>query len=693
MARIETYGSDTFITAFDKVIGTDADSNKASKNYEMGAIRDYVVSGLPPNGGLLKVTHVIQDTPIEDVETPEDLLNQLAIPLDVVEFEIVIVTLTFNDSNDNDRLKTRKFLLNRMMVTFGVGEIDQAISNDFILIEKEDVDLVGAISNALLSIGDEGYDVYKGYNSDKHEIRKIKSSTLEGSIDGDSVKLEIPSSMIDASTKTLTSIGDAGEDVYKGLNGNNHEIRKIKSDTLLVSIDGDAIKIESEEVDLGGVRNFYVNNQYTGDEELGTIAKPYKTVDLAVTDYIGSGNIYTPEFENSRIIVQSSNSNYSFTKPLNIQNLKFEVQSGATARYIGSQEYMCDLRELLTHVDYDSSINLLVEFYGDGAILSLDKGLLYARGSEGYSLTNYSSINIYDNITLKHSYKTVEGIKIPKTVGGTDYYEVNGVPTVFSTNEANIQPAIVCDGDNLVSVNIAVIGSMVLEVTNQIGVLVKNEGYLFKNATTTGNVTIKTLAHYAPKVGVNVNITVNELIPNSLFNFIRLEDGSVYLSELQTSIGNMTDLGSNMESIIYVGEPIVASINYLTLLKGVAISGSEAENFIDNDCSASSHMTSISNFTSQGGSNSYFYKNSHVDLETKLTMNNCTLDKSISSNIDLTRSNLISVNNIIESQIVHSLRSFSDRVTAAATLPVGGIFINTNSDNVDDSTHFIDTVI
>ena len=235
MARIETYGRDSFITAFDKVIGTDQDSGRATKNYEMRDIRDYVVSGLPPNGGLLKITHVEQNTPIEDIETPEDLLNSLAVPLDVVEFEVVIVSLTFNDSLDNDREKTRKFLLNKMMVTYGLGEALQATSSDFILIEKEDVDLIGAISSAVLSIGDEGLDIYKGYNSDKHEVRKIKSDSLELSVDGDSIKAEIPQSIIDSSEETIDSIGDEGVDVYKGLNASSHEIRKIKSDLIFLT--------------------------------------------------------------------------------------------------------------------------------------------------------------------------------------------------------------------------------------------------------------------------------------------------------------------------------------------------------------------------------------------------------------------------------------------------------------------------
>lgn len=138
MARIETYGSDNIISSTDKVIGTDSDSNKATKNYEMGAIRDYVISGLPPSGGTFAITTITQDTPLVGIETPEDLVNQLDPNVVVADYEMVFVVLTFNDSTDNNTEKTRTFVFKQVGTTVGLGQTP-TVSNDYLLINETEV--------------------------------------------------------------------------------------------------------------------------------------------------------------------------------------------------------------------------------------------------------------------------------------------------------------------------------------------------------------------------------------------------------------------------------------------------------------------------------------------------------------------------------------------------------------------------
>ncbi len=154
MARIETYGSDNFITHLDKVIGTDQDSNKATKNFEMGAIRDYVVAGIPPGeGGTFKITTITQETPLSNIETPEDFINQLEPTVVVAKYEIVFVVLSFNDSSDNNTEKKRTFVLKKVNTTIGLDE-EETTSSDFLLLNEEKPSKLLKVFKEKISVSD-----------------------------------------------------------------------------------------------------------------------------------------------------------------------------------------------------------------------------------------------------------------------------------------------------------------------------------------------------------------------------------------------------------------------------------------------------------------------------------------------------------------------------------------------------------
>ena len=206
MARIETYGRDTVVTGLDKVIGTDRESGKATKNYEMSAIRDFVLEGASPEvGGQLKITSVIQDTPIPSTESPEVLLNNLDPVIEISKYEILIVRLSFNDSNNEGKLTKNVYLFNKVDVIVGFEEYDSTI-NDFILLSSDveaseviptepttvsSVDLNVETTNSNVAIDTDGLIestgsgevLYKGYESNKHKFKSIKST--DGSVDVD----------------------------------------------------------------------------------------------------------------------------------------------------------------------------------------------------------------------------------------------------------------------------------------------------------------------------------------------------------------------------------------------------------------------------------------------------------------------------------------------------------------------------
>jgi hypothetical protein len=93
MARIKTYAIDTLISDNDIVIGSDNDNFDQTKNYQVSALREYVLSGLDPEtGGNLKITTIVDNDSEET--TPEDYFNNSETPIIVLHYEIVFLILT-----------------------------------------------------------------------------------------------------------------------------------------------------------------------------------------------------------------------------------------------------------------------------------------------------------------------------------------------------------------------------------------------------------------------------------------------------------------------------------------------------------------------------------------------------------------------------------------------------------------------
>jgi hypothetical protein len=75
MAKISTYTTDTVISASDKLIGTDADSSNATKNFLVSDISAYISSGIATN---LAVTNVLNATDTNN-QTPSGLDTPLQV--------------------------------------------------------------------------------------------------------------------------------------------------------------------------------------------------------------------------------------------------------------------------------------------------------------------------------------------------------------------------------------------------------------------------------------------------------------------------------------------------------------------------------------------------------------------------------------------------------------------------------------
>ena len=101
MAKISTYTTDTVISASDKLIGTDADSSNATKNFLVSDISAYISSGIATN---LAVTNVLNATDTHN-QTPSGLDTPLQVTFGIAQgtgTDPVMVdvsgNITFNES-------------------------------------------------------------------------------------------------------------------------------------------------------------------------------------------------------------------------------------------------------------------------------------------------------------------------------------------------------------------------------------------------------------------------------------------------------------------------------------------------------------------------------------------------------------------------------------------------------------------
>jgi hypothetical protein len=639
MARIETYGNDNKVTGFDKVIGTDVDKNKMTKNYLMKDIREYIFDGASPEvGGKLKITNVVQDTPIPGTETPEALLNNLDPILEVSKYEVLVVSLAFNDSNNEGVLTNNVYLFNKTDIVVGFQQYEST-SADFILLSSSTDN-----SNLVESVGNGDIEVYKGFDA----------------------------------------------------TDNKHQIRNIKSDTLLITIDGDAIKIEAEEVDLGGVRSFFVNNKYTGEDELGTVAKPYKTLDGAISAFIGNGNTIEPQFFDSRIIVQASATQEQFTSDLSIIGLKIEVQDGANIRYIGSENYMIDTRKIINNSNFVDK-TFRIEIYGDGIITS-NKGIIYSKGSESLDFIRYNVI-IYGSISFSSYYKisTDDLVTIPVTKGTTEpVIQTQNFDALFFNGDVMEFPVFVCDGDNSISSNISfgVGAKPSFRVGTQVFLNVKNKGYFdgFNAEDIRFGYSQNNIGHYGGLDESVQNGESNVLLPNENINFIRLDSGFVRINNFfATTAGTRTQV----KNLFRVSDNTSGDTTNLIIQGGEFFSNVQVDALISLESSINTYIFNDL-FVNGASPLNFTIEYTGSGTLTNAEINNCNISK-ISDNIDLTKGNSTNVSNRISSRIVESLRSYQDRSNAESDSnnTIGTKFINRNGGDLssDTSTWFIDVTM
>jgi hypothetical protein len=492
--------------------------------------------------------------------------------------------------------------------------------------------------NLYLNIGT-GAELWKQVNTlSQAEFRTIVSSNASLTITQNADEIDIVTAVEDT---TASNVG-TGEGLFKQKVGADLEFKTIVSDTLDITQNGaDEVQIEYND-SFNNLPRYIVNNLYVGSEELGTAAKPFKTIAAALTEFIGTGDANNPENAGATIIVQEGNT-YTHTGHFSYRDLNMIFEENVEVTHNPSTGgYFCDLDSVTTtgfgtrnkfEVKSGAEITLTergfrnigsiqgstypkeIEVTGSGRItLSGARQAGYALiecntgNSSGYNMPAYQNFTA-EGVTLKSTYK--------------DVYNVGRDADVVFIN---------C------TVRHSDVGTVIDDVSesfNQTGGEVtfrKSDIFIVGDDRTNGFTLTKD-----PSFNCSLVIDRSRLVfPGNITNLFVNKSSATNYPSLEVTFFSMTDsnaITNIFDSPFVWQEDIV--FKYNTFYSG-------------------------------------------------------TLDD---TKVDLTNNNTTSVSNNISGQQVLSLQSFADRTTAALSLGTGAVFVNTNSSNPDPATHFIDMVI
>jgi hypothetical protein len=185
-------------------------------------------------------------------------------------------------------------------------------------------------------------------------------------------------------TLDLFSLGD-GIPVYKGYNDteNRHEFLSVASNSILITTDGNRLVFELPSVFEG--TDYYVNSNYIGDEETGSVSKPFKSLLKCIDKILNRGSENSPSVNSGlpynkwdnrgmviRVIIQSY---VQINENLAINDVVYFLDNNSVIEVPGTNttlERVFDMQELVTGCPKDGSNrlthNLSVFLRGTGRI-------------------------------------------------------------------------------------------------------------------------------------------------------------------------------------------------------------------------------------------------------------------------------------------------------------------------------------
>lgn len=416
--------------------------------------------------------------------------------------------------------------------------------------------------------------------------------------------------------------------------------KRIASDSLIITETDGTINIETPTI--VDIPRFIVNSASQAPTEDGTISKPFKTIQGALTAFVGTGTAIAPQFAGAEVVIQKG-LGYSFTGNFNYNSLTIILEESTS---IDSNpavgDFICDYDALS---DTSSSIKIIIK--EDASIILQKSGF---RNSGTTTATN----NFANSKSIS----------------------ISGMGSIRQVVNSNTNSYRIFDSN--------------YNATNTYN----NDGaYQF----TVSGIIIGTNTQSIYRIGGNSRIILEEVLisiqgSNTLptaTEFFNQVGGSAIFSRANLEIIPVFSITLNRLFPISQSASVATTLVFNNCkLRGKVLTLFENTSALQPSLQASSNTTEFFNCTNIIKSGSVFWTNCSM-------FNNVFQSgRPDFTQVDLTGANNYSTYNIFNSNVVENLRSFSSRAVAVASgLRKGEKFINTAGVASPTTGWIIDTVM
>ena len=402
------YPFDITITDEDYVIGSDGDNLGVTKNYQIGALREYIAQGLSPEaGGTLKIREIAY---LGVLLTPSAVLNALVPDLAILQYEVVIVSVN-----------GEKYLLKLQDLTVGAGGT-VLVDDNFIKI------------NVNKNIG-AGIRVYKGFNSTtgNQEFYTLSSPDFKLEIINNELVIKNPSTSSIAALYVNNLYVPTYDDWVKA--GGN----LVTNPTFLYTGNGtfskpytDSIKYTDENTSVITANSSIQNglDAYVGDTGTYSRLNPQKIGQEVYVQNNNTGYTYSENFSYSGLILKTE-ANISCTTidfVIDMDNVSFFDSTNAVATIETINEAVINLtvspgfrNSGNTNATDTFATGRMINLFGDGKITSSYNGAnvltQYILNGEGNN--NNGNLHYIVKCELQATY---QGIYYSKNKNKVDFY-------------------------------------------------------------------------------------------------------------------------------------------------------------------------------------------------------------------------------------------------------------------------------
>lgn len=439
--------------------------------------------------------------------------------------------------------------------------------------------------------------------------------------------------------KINTGNSGTGETILKTQVENTNDIsiigKTLVSNTLNITSTNDEIAIEiPTSLDIPAL---IVNSAYIGDEELGTLSKPFKTIQGALDAYVGTGGKGTilsptdPELIGSVIRIQKGSGEYGFEGDFNYKDVNISLEEGTRIAHLNTSfsDWLIDT----TVFDDTETVTIDIDLKKDSAIFCYKNGLR----NRGTSVGAYN-FQISQIISL-----TGTGLFAQNVDNNT-----TEIYTLIDSGSANAS-GYINDGNltfNIIGVSLSAINQRVLDLGG-------NSRIMMENVNLTSN---------------NTSVSINPL-----FKSFNLSGGEITIDNSTIIIRGGTRNGGIylLNSGTYT--PKISMNNCLLIGTAVSYFKNTGTTFVDiNLVGVTTRLFGVTNII----------ETAHV-LPSRLNtvVRNCVFENGIiPENVDLTSGNTISVINTIGADLVENLRVYTSKSAAVtAGLVSGSKFLSKNT--------------